>query len=97
VDVFRERANEVGVRNGEGLEVGDVRENNIGSEDFDGEIEEDKMGKVPKVGEGDDEDVAETFAGCDEVERGGELGREALGGGGGVKGQLKEEAYVYNK
>jgi len=39
MDVFRKRANEVGVRNGEGLEVGDVREVNVGSKDFDGEVE----------------------------------------------------------
>ncbi|KAL9297948.1 hypothetical protein ACSQ67_023844 [Phaseolus vulgaris] len=39
VKEIQKRANEVGVRNGEGLEVGDVREVNVGSKDFDGEVE----------------------------------------------------------
>jgi len=65
------------------LEVEDVREENVGSGGFDGKLRE---GEVPKVGEGDDEDVADALDGGEEAERGGELGREALGGGGGGEG-----------
>lgn len=49
VDVFRERAGEVGVGNGEGLEVGDVGEENVGSGCFDGEVGESEVGEVPEV------------------------------------------------
>jgi len=78
MDVFREKANEVGAGNGEGLEVGGVREENVGSGGFDGEVGEGEVGEVLKVGEGDDRDVAEALDGSEEVERGGELGGKHL-------------------
>jgi len=40
------------------LKVGDVREENVGSKGFDGEVEE---GEIPKVGKGKDEDVAKAI------------------------------------
>jgi len=60
----------------------DVREENIGSGDFDDEVGEDE------VGEGDDRDVAETIDGGEGAKHGGKLGREVHGGGCGLKGQL---------
>jgi len=49
VDVFRERAGEVGVGDGEGLEVGDMGEENVGSGGFDGEVGEGEVGEVPEM------------------------------------------------
>jgi len=46
VEVFRERAGEVGVGNGEGLEVGEVGEEDVGSGGFDGEVGEGEVGEV---------------------------------------------------
>jgi len=73
VDVFREKLDEVGMGNGEGLKVGDVREENVGSRDFDSEV---GVGEVPKVGEGDDGDVMEAIDEGEGAEHGSELRRE---------------------
>jgi len=75
----------------ESLEVGDVREENVGSENFDGEVGESEVGEVLKVGEGDDEDVAEALDSGEDAKRGGELGREASEGDGGSEGTVEEE------
>ena len=94
VEVFRERAGEVGVGNGEGLEVGEVGEEDVGSGGFDGEVGEGEVGEVGEAWEGDGGDVAEAVEGGEGAERGGELGREARGGGGGGEGAVEEEEGV---
>ena len=49
----------------------DVREENVGWGGFDGEVGGGEVGKVPKVRERDDEDVAEVVYGGEGAECGG--------------------------